>query len=39
LLSSRVANDEPDLIALIQKIRDHVRHPRWAIDLADGRAR
>jgi transposase len=36
LLSSRVANDEPDLIAVIQKIRDHVRHPRWAIDLADG---
>jgi Transposase len=29
LLSSRVANDEPDLIALVQKIRDHIRHPRW----------
>ena len=36
LLSCRVANDEPDLIAVIQKIRDHVRHPRWAIDLVDG---
>jgi transposase len=36
LLSSRVANDEPDLIALVQKIRDHIRHPRWAIDLVDG---
>src|SRR4029453_1273794 len=36
LLSSRVANDEPDLIALVQKIRDHIRHPRGGIDVVDG---
>ena len=38
LLSRRVDNDELELTALIQTIRDRVTQPTWAIDLADGPA-
>jgi transposase len=36
LLSRRVVNDELELTALIDVIRDRVRDLTWAIDLADG---
>jgi Transposase len=36
LLSRRVANDELELAALIDVIRDRVTDLTWAIDLADG---
>ena len=36
LLSRRVVNDELELAALIDVIRDRVTNMTWAIDLADG---
>jgi hypothetical protein len=38
LLSRRVINDQPDLVALIDTVRDRVVDPVWAIDLAGGSA-
>jgi hypothetical protein len=38
LLSRRVVNDELELAALIDVIRDRVSDMIWAIDLADGAA-
>jgi Transposase len=38
LLSRRVVNDELELAALIDGIRDRVTDLTWAIDLADGAA-
>jgi len=38
LLSRRVVNDEVELAALIDVIRDRVTDLTWAIDLADGAA-
>jgi hypothetical protein len=38
LLSRRVINDQPDLVALIDTIQDRVVDPVWAIDLAGGSA-
>ena len=38
LLSRRVVNDELELAALIDVIRDRVTDLTWAIDLADGAA-
>jgi hypothetical protein len=38
LLPRRVVNDELELAALIDLIRDRVRELTWAIDLADGAA-
>src|SRR5829696_762204 len=38
LLSRRVINDQPDLVALIDTVQDRVVDPVWAIDLAGGSA-
>ena len=38
LLSRRVINDQPDLVALIDTVQDRVVDPVWAIDLAAGSA-
>jgi transposase len=38
LLSRRVINDQPDLVALIDTVQDRVVDPVWAIDLASGSA-
>jgi hypothetical protein len=38
LLSRRVINDQPDLVALIDTVQDRVVNPVWAIDLAGGSA-
>ena len=38
LLSRRVINDEPDLVALIDTVQERVVDPVWAIDLATGSA-
>ena len=38
LLSRRVINDEPDLVALIDTVQGRVVDPVWAIDLATGSA-
>ena len=38
LLSRRVINDEPDLVALIDTVQEHVVDPVWAIDLARARS-
>jgi hypothetical protein len=38
LLSRRVVNDELELAALVDVIRDRVTDLTWAIDLADGAA-
>jgi hypothetical protein len=38
LLSRRVINDQPDLVALINTVQDRVVDPVWAIDLAAGSA-
>ena len=38
LLSRRVINDQPDLVALIDTVRDRVVDPVWMIDLAGGSA-
>jgi hypothetical protein len=38
LLSRRVINDQPDLVALIDTVQDRVFNPVWAIDLAGGSA-
>jgi Transposase len=38
LLSRRVINDQPDLVALIDTVEDRVIDPVWAIDLAAGSA-
>jgi transposase len=38
LLSRRVINDQPDLVALIDTVQDRVVNPVWAIDLAGGPA-
>src|SRR5688500_20262628 len=38
LLSRRVINDQPDLVALIDTVQDRVVNSVWAIDLATGSA-
>jgi hypothetical protein len=38
LLSHRVINDQPDLVALIDTVQDRAVDPVWAIDLATGSA-
>ena len=38
LLSRRVINHQPDLVALIDTVQDRVVDPVWAIDLAGGSA-
>jgi Transposase len=38
LLSRRVINEQPDLVALIDTVQDRVVDPVWAIDLAGGSA-